>query len=168
MYGERVLRFIARQTLDVQVAYDLHAEVFAVAFARRHQFRGSSAEEEQAWLFMVARRELSAFWRRGRVKRAAMARLKLERPALDDAAIERLEELAELDSVRPQLAAALGSLAPAQREAVELRVLNELGYEEIAARMNVSHDVARARVSRGLRTLHDVMSSGDYAVRGQA
>ncbi len=163
-YGEQVLRFIARQTFDVQLAYDLHAEAFAVAFERRAQFRGTTAEEEQAWLFTIARREITALWRRGRVRREAMNRLQLERPALDDAAIERLEEVAELDTLRPVLAAAMDALSPAQREAVEMRVVAELGYEEIAARMDISYDVARARVSRGLRALHDALSSGDYAV----
>ena len=48
---------------------------------------------------------------------------------------------------------ALAELGPEQREAVRLRVVDELGYPAVAARLGVSEQTARARVSRGLRAL---------------
>ena len=53
----------------------------------------------------------------------------------------------------PRIRAALGRLPPAQRQAVELRVVDELGYDEIAVAMDCSEQSARLRVSRGLRRL---------------
>ena len=40
-----------------------------------------------------------------------------------------------------------------QREAVRLRVLEELDYDEIAARTGASEPAVRQRVSRGLKWL---------------
>jgi RNA polymerase sigma factor (sigma-70 family) len=48
---------------------------------------------------------------------------------------------------------ALAELGPEQREAVRLRVVDELGYPAIADRLGISEQAARARVSRGVRAL---------------
>ena len=46
-----------------------------------------------------------------------------------------------------------GSLPEDQRRAVELRVIDECGYADVAVKLGVSEQTARARVSRGLRAL---------------
>ncbi len=50
-----MLVFFTRRVLDAELAMDLTAETFATALTRREQFAGRSAEEEQAWLFAIAR-----------------------------------------------------------------------------------------------------------------
>src|SRR5437763_43432 len=70
-YGERVLRFFARRVLDVELAFEMHAEVFARCFENRRQFRGHTIEEEQGWLFAIARSQLASYWRHGEVHREA-------------------------------------------------------------------------------------------------
>ena len=152
-YAERVLLFLVRRVLDVDTAFDLLSETFATALERRHQFRGSAAEEEQGWLFSIARSELSHFWRDGRVERIALARLGVGIPALSDPEIERIEQLAGINELVPALQVAMASLPEDQRRAVELRVVEEHGYSEVATILGVSEQTARARVSRGLRTL---------------
>ncbi len=62
-YAPVLLRYVARRTLEPEVAVDLVAETFAKAVAHRDQFRGGSDEEAVAWLFGIARRELSAYFR---------------------------------------------------------------------------------------------------------
>lgn len=160
-YATRVLTFFTRRVLNVEVAMDLTSETFAHALARRQQFRGSTAEQEQAWLFAVARSELSHFWRHGEVERRATQRYALQVPVLADDEVERIEELAGVPELRQHLAAILGSLPDGQRRAIELRVLQELGYDEVAAMLDVSEEVARTRVSRGLRTMaHTLRPAG--------
>ena len=61
--------------------------------------------------------------------------------------------IAELGTLRATLAIALEDLSPEQRDAVRLRVIDELDYPAIARRLGISEDAVRARVSRGLRTL---------------
>ena len=152
-YAERILLFLVRRVLDVDTAFDLLSETFATALERRHQFRGSSAEEEQGWLYSIARSELSHYWRDGRVERIALARLGVGVPALSDPEIERIEQLAGITDLVPALQDAMASLPEDQRRAVELRVVEEYGYAEVARILGVSEQTARARVSRGLRAL---------------
>jgi RNA polymerase sigma-70 factor (ECF subfamily) len=158
-YGQQVLIFLARRLLDAETALDLMSETFAKALERRRQFRGSTAEEEQAWLFAIARSELSHFWRRGRVEREALQRINVEVPALAERDLERIEELAGVAAVAAGLRDALAGLPEEQRAAVELRVIEELGYEDLARRLEISQQTARARVSRGLRRLAEVLRS---------
>ena len=152
-YAERILLFLVRRVLDVDTAFDLLSETFATALERRHQFRGSSAEEEQGWLYSIARSELSHYWRDGKVERIALARLGVGVPALSDPEIERIEQLAGITDLVPALQDAMASLPEDQRRAVELRVVEEHGYAEVASILGVSEQTARARVSRGLRAL---------------
>jgi RNA polymerase sigma-70 factor (ECF subfamily) len=157
-YAERVLVFFTRRVGRAEVAFDLLSETFAKALEHRASFRGSLPEEEQGWLFAIARSELSHYFRRGAVERAALKRLGIEPPALSAAEIERIEEQAALEEVRPRLAEALEALPADQRDAVGLRVVQELGYADIAARLGVTEEVVRARVSRGLRALRGEMA----------
>ena len=64
------------------------------------------------------------------------------------ASVAALEELEAEDPMR-----LLDALPPDQREAVRARVLEDLDYRELGARLHVSPAVARKRVSRGLSTL---------------
>jgi RNA polymerase sigma-70 factor (ECF subfamily) len=152
-YWERLLVFLTRRTFDAQVALDLTAETLAQAFAGRRRFRGSTAAEEQAWLFAIARHQLARYLRRGRIERKALDKLGIAVPSMgvDDEA--RIEELAGLGDLRAAVSEALRSLTEDQRAAVELRVVRELSYTEIAIRLAISEQAARARVSRGLRAL---------------
>ena len=148
-----MLVYFTRRVLDVDVAFDLLSETFAKALERRRQFRGASPEEEQGWLFSIARSELSHYWRDGRVERSALARLGVPVPGLSDPEIERIEDVAGLGEVAAPLADAMASLPEEQRRAVELRVIDECGYADVAVMLGVSEQTARARVSRGLRAL---------------
>jgi RNA polymerase sigma factor (sigma-70 family) len=152
-YAERVLVFLTRRVLDVDTAFDLLSETFATALEQRARFRGSTAEEEQGWLFAIARSELSRYWRHGRVERTALARLGVPVPGLTDPEIDRIEELAGIAGLAAQLDAAMRMLPEDQRLAVELRIVCECPYGDVAGRLGVSEQTARARVSRGLRAL---------------
>lgn len=149
----KVLRFFARRTWDGQISLELTAETFAKAFEKRGDFRGHSEEQAAAWLWMIARNELKAFWRARSVRLNAAERLGLPRPQSSDEEILRIEELAAAEAASAPLKAALADLPSDQRQVIELRVLQELGYEEIGRRLGVSSEVVRARVSRGLRQL---------------
>jgi RNA polymerase sigma-70 factor (ECF subfamily) len=65
----------------------------------------------------------------------------------------RIEELADLHRIRSTLAEHFERLSTDQQRAVRLRVIDEMPYPDLARRLGVSEDTARARVSRGLRRL---------------
>ena len=160
--------FFARRVFDAEVALDLTSETFAEALQRREQFRGRLQEEEQAWLFAIARTQLSRYWRRGRVERAALRRLAVEVPPMTDAEIDRVEQMAGLRALQPRLLAAIGELPNDQRRAVELRVVGELECRDVAASMGVTEQVARARVARGLRALARALAPHEATIRESA
>jgi RNA polymerase sigma-70 factor (ECF subfamily) len=152
-----LLRFFARQIYDPQLALDLTAESFAQAFIGRGRFRGGSRGEEVAWLQTIARRQLARYYRRGRVERDGLERLKISLPPASSEELERIEELSGLDSARAAIREGLAALSAEQRQAIELRIVRELPYPDVAAELGVSEQTARARVSRGLRALREAM-----------
>jgi RNA polymerase sigma factor (sigma-70 family) len=152
-----LLRFFARQIYDPQLALDLTAESFAQAFIGRGRFRGRSKGEEVAWLQTIARRQLARYYRRGRVEREGLERLKISLAPASSEELERIEELAGLDTARSAIREGLAALSEEQRRAIELRIVRELPYPDVAAELGVSEQTARARVSRGLRALREAM-----------
>ena len=151
--------FFVRRTFDPEAAVDLVGETFAQAFTARRRFRGIAPEDEAAYLYGIARHLLSAYWRRGRAERRALDRLGIPSAAVDDESLQRIERLAGLQPMRQLLGQELARLSAEHREALQLRVVEELPYADVASRLGVSEDVARARVSRALRALHRGMSA---------
>ena len=80
-------------------------------------------------------------------------------PPLDDESIARIEALADMDAYRGELAAALDRIGPGERDAVQLRVVEEMGYAEIASRLGCREAAARVRVHRGLARLNRLMEA---------
>lgn len=152
-----LLAFFVRRTYDPEVGVDLLAETFAAAFEDRRQFRGDDDHALRAWLYGIARHQLADYFRRGQVERRALARLGVDRRALTDAEYDRIEELAASQELRHRLADGLTALPGDQREAVRLRVVEEQTYESLARTLGISEQTARARVSRGLRALRDIV-----------
>ena len=153
-HAEEILGFLARRTLDPQAALDLTGETFAVAWQSRRRFRGHDDEAARAWLFGIARNLLRGYIRRGYAERRAMTRLGVEPVELSPESHARIDELAGLAALRQAVAAELERLPAGQRDALVLRVVEELPFDQVAARLGITPENARARVSRGLRTLH--------------
>jgi RNA polymerase sigma-70 factor (ECF subfamily) len=156
--ADDLLAYFYRRVLDPEVAADLLAETFAVAFERRGRFR-DCGKPGAAWVYGIAAKELSHWYRRKAVELRAVQRLGMTVPELDDDSIARIEALVDGDARRAAVAAALGGLPDGERTAVELRVVEELGYGEIARRLRCSEGAARTRVHRGLARLGRLMEA---------
>jgi RNA polymerase sigma-70 factor (ECF subfamily) len=151
--SEGVLVFFARRTLDPEGALELTAETFAQAYISWRGLRGPSPEERQAWLYTIARRRLTRYLRRGRVERRALRRLGMQTPPAHDDDLALIEQRAGLAQLRAAVSGELIRLSAEQRWALELRVVQERPYAEVARVLGISELAARARVSRGLRAL---------------
>jgi RNA polymerase sigma factor (sigma-70 family) len=145
--------FFVRRTQDPEVAVDLVAETFASVVRDREQFRGDTDEAAVAWMFGIARNLLNGWYRNGDVERRAMNKLGIERAEFTEGEYDRLVELGGLAETREQVARGLRELPDDQQQAIALRVVGERSYEEVAGALGISQQVARARVSRGLRSL---------------
>jgi len=170
--GEAVLIFLTRRTWDGEVALELTAETFAIALRGWARLGALAQEQQRAWLFTVARRQLSRYLRRARVERRAIDRLGMQLPEMEQDDLQEIERRAGLPELRQTLARELQRLSGSQREALQLRIVEERSYEEVARQLGVSEQTARARVSRGLRALaaalepyHEGTSVGRTAAR---
>jgi len=155
-YAERVHGYHLRRSSDHDAAHDLTAETFAQAWLARARFRDQADGSAGPWLFGIARHVLQASVRRGALERGACERLGvLERLGREPAAAVPDERwLDGLDE-------ALDALPETQREAVRLRVLDDLAYDDVADRLGTTPLGARVRVSRGLATLRHKLSEED-------
>jgi RNA polymerase sigma factor (sigma-70 family) len=134
-------------------ASDLTAETFAQAWLSRRRFRDEAGGSALPWLLGIARNVARESARRNEVETRARRRLGL--PA-DLASEDGHTAVEERLSPRAALADALESLPEHEREALELRVVDELPYPEVADRLGVRPAAARLRVSRALRRLSDL------------
>lgn len=163
-HARELVVFFQRRTHDAETAVDLMAETFAAAFRDRRSFQGGGPQDAAAWLYGIARHQLTGYWRRGAVERRALARLGVQRRQLTDVEIERVEQLAGTEALRGEVARALARLGDADRRALELRVVQERPYAEVARELAVSEPAARQRVARALRALSGSLDM-DPAVR---
>jgi RNA polymerase sigma factor (sigma-70 family) len=158
-HGDELLRFLVRRTGDIETATDLWGETFAQAVASRRRFRGTDDEQARAWLYTIARRQLSRYYRRGKAERRTMQRLEIERPAISPGAEAEIVRRAGLDEMRDAIAVGVAMLSDDAREAIQLRVVDELSYSDLASRLAISEQAARLRVSRGMRVLARVLDT---------
>jgi RNA polymerase sigma factor (sigma-70 family) len=154
-YREPVLGYFARRVGEPEVAADLMAETFARALVR---YRTAPPDEPAAWLFAIARNLLIDSARRGQVEASARRKLHLEPLVLDDADIQRIEEVAEAADLAETVRA---TLSATQYEALRARVVDEESYAELALRLRCSEAVARKRVSRAIANVRTVIEDGD-------
>ena len=156
--GERVLLFLARRTLDVELALDLTAETFAVALGAWRRLRGLEPEQVRARSYgrsPTAR----ALFARARVERRAVQRLGIQVPVVHEDDLALLEARAGLAQLRGVVAEELGVLSEGQQQALRLRVVEERPYSEVASLLNITEPTARARVARGLRALRSALDA---------
>lgn len=156
-----VLSYFWSRTRDHEVACDLAAETFAAALAGVERYDAAKGMPQQL-LYGIAANQLRRLWRSRRVSTRARHRLEIETPAAADSGWEEFDTVdARLDGER--LAAALSRVPAKSREAVRLRVIEQLDYGEIARRMGCKRGTARSLVFRGLRRLSDEFDrpSGD-------
>ena len=90
--------------------------------------------------------------RRGRAELEICRRLGIQLDH-DPDELARLEAQIDAHTHASELSDALSNLPDAQRQALQLRVIEELDYHEAAAQMGTSEQNARIRVSRASKTL---------------
>lgn len=131
-------------------ASDLTAETFARAWLSRARFRDERDGSALPWLLGIAANLLADAARHDRIETRARERLGLP---VDLAHEDGYTEVEQRLSPRVALKQHLDQLAPGERDALELRIVKELSYEEVAERLEIRPAAARLRVSRALRHL---------------
>lgn len=153
-YQRRIERLVGRMVRDVDLVQDITQETFIRAYRALHQFRGEA--QFYTWLYRIA------------VNTAKKALLEMKRsPVIAESALHtgddedetsRLEqELTTQETPETVLAAqeiaeavnaAMEALPEDLRQAVTLREIEGLSYEEIATAMNCPIGTVRSRIFR--------------------
>jgi RNA polymerase sigma-70 factor (ECF subfamily) len=132
-------------------AADLTAEVFARAWLGRGRFRPEGDEGSALpWLLGIAQNVCRESLRKRRVEDAARRRLGMPRLFARDAALDAVLDRRSLSESERR---AVASLPERDRELLQLRVIEERPYRDIAVRLRCTPQAARHRVSRLLRQL---------------
>lgn len=141
-------------TRDRDAADDLVQETVIKALNGRRSFQPGT--NLAAWLFRIQRNEFISGLRR-------------QRPTVpvDGEIAERLSIPANQESglVMREFVSAFARLAPTQREALLLAVLEGLPYEAIAQHTGVSVGTVKSRVSRGRDRLERLLLEGEAKPR---
>jgi RNA polymerase sigma-70 factor (ECF subfamily) len=145
-YARKMYAFFERRTRSRDASLDLTSETFARAWLSRQRFRDLAGGSAGPWLFAIARRVLIASVEKHRLEFEARQQLGVLAERAPSAAEP---EQAWLDDLTDGMEA----LPPSQRQAVELRIVHDMSYGQIAARLRCSQGAARIRVSRGLAAL---------------
>jgi len=152
-YAAWIRAWFVRHTGEESAALDLTAETFAQAWLALPRFRDLADGSGAPWLFGIARNLLRQYHKHNRIETAARARLGLPLAWEGTEAYDAVDERMDANALKPALQHAVRALPTDQRRALELRVIQQLGYDEISARLGCSINAARLRVSRALRAL---------------
>ena len=148
VYG--VCRLLLR---DPDEAEDAAQQVFLSAY--RSLLAGTEPRDPGAWLGTIARNEA-----RGRIAARMRAPLALDDERESASASSTLEEQALLRAEFADLRAELAALPEKQREAVVLRDLYGLRYDEVAKALGTSRPAVEGLLFRGRRRLQQRLRPG--------
>ncbi|MES2715805.1 MAG: RNA polymerase sigma factor RpoE [Pseudomonadota bacterium] len=159
-YQRRIERLIARMVRDVDLVQDIAQESFIRAYRALPQFRGDSAF--YTWLYRIAvntaKKALVDMKRDPLVTESARAGMnddddetsRVERELTDG---ETPEAVLASKEIAQTVNAAIEALSEDLRQAITLREIEGLSYEEIAELMNCPIGTVRSRIFRARESI---------------
>jgi len=159
-YQRRIQRLIGRMVRDVDLVEDIAQETFIRAYRALHQFRGDA--QFYTWLYRIA------------VNTAKKALLELKRdPTVSESFLagddedetswqkneptsdETPESVLAAKEIAAVVNAAMEALPDDLRQAIALREIEGLSYDEIAAAMDCPIGTVRSRIFRAREAISD-------------
>ncbi len=156
-YTRKIYNLCYRFTGRVEEAEDVTQEVFIKVFQTLKSYHAAQGSFG-TWLNRVARNHLVDHYRRARKDRVTSS-LEDELPEAEQQPSPQMEPTGQVESRerREVLQQALDKLSPDLREAVILRDLHDLDYEEIAQVLSVPQGTVKSRINRGRLELGRVL-----------
>ncbi len=144
-----LFRFMLGQLRDRPLAEELYQDVWQRVIAARAGWRPDAAFG--TWLYRIAHNRLNDHWRAQRHRPPAPVDADLRTAALADP--DDPEGVASREETRLRLQQALDALPEDQREAVLLRLQQELSLEEIGRITGVGRETVKSRLRYALDKL---------------
>lgn len=151
-------------------AMDLSQETFLRAWRCLDQYQFASAFS--TWLYRLCSNICIDFLRRRRRQQTVPLTFEdadgeEQTYAVPDAQ-PLPEEQVELELTRETLAAAMAQLLPEHRAVLQLRVVNEMSYEQIADVLDIQIGTVKSRLSRARNQLKKILERGNLSRRASS
>jgi RNA polymerase sigma-70 factor (ECF subfamily) len=154
-HAASIHRYAARR-LGPQVADDVMAETFLVAFERRSAF-DLDVVDARPWLFGIATTLMKQRARlEARAWKGMVAALAAE---IAPDALERSDEQIDAERMSRRLASALRALHARDRDPLLLNAWGDLDYEGVAAALGIPTGTVRSRLNRARRRLRGAVGA---------
>jgi len=147
-YGKRIFNLSFRYTNRREEAEDLTQEVFIRIYQNLKSYR-SEAGSFQNWLLRVARNLIIDHYRQARRFPQAGGSEELETMNIKDEKVPNPHRVAEQVEASRFLQDGLQSLSPELKEAIVLRDLEGMAYQDIAEVLAVPEGTVKSRINRG-------------------
>ena len=165
LHQKKVYNLCLRMSANQDDALDLSQEAFIKAWRSigQYQFEASFS----TWLFRLTSNICIDFLRRK--KRRQETSLTESYDDSDEGAELSLpdvqplpEQQAITNETKMELAQAMAQLAPDHREILQLRVIEDLPYEQIADILGVRVGTVKSRLARARLSLRKILKAGNY------
>lgn len=154
-YFRLVVGTAFRKLQNPEDARDIAQDAFVKAYHSLHNL--DDPRRFPAWLKRIAANLAIDLLRKRRHPVVSLDELEETHAVAttDAVAPEMIDHETQQNQTMLMILDSIEELPDTTREAVELRFLESLDYEEIAERLNISQGAVRQRVSRGVRELRD-------------
>lgn len=147
-YHKRIFNFLARMTMNRDVADDLTQNVFLRMLKYRNSYRDGA--RFQSWIYQVARNVFSDHYQAHKNKFSDFVDVEKLGAQLRDS-----EEYAEQMEKENNLHRSLAMLKEDQRELLILTRFQHMKYEEVAAMMDTTVSNIKVKVHRAIQKLRE-------------
>ena len=147
-YHKRIFNFLARMTMDREMAEDLTQNVFIRLIKYRTSYRHGL--KFQSWIYQVARNVFSDHYQANKNKSSHF----IDVEKVSDTVADKNETM-DQDEREELLHRSLGMLDEEQREVLVLTRFQQLKYEEVAVIMETTVANIKVKVHRAIAKLRE-------------
>jgi RNA polymerase sigma-70 factor, ECF subfamily len=156
-YGRRIYNLSYRYTNRREEAEDLTQEIFIKIYQNLTSFR-SDAGNFQNWVLKVGRNLIIDRYRQSRRFQQSGGSEELESMSFSDERTPNPQQAVEQSEAARFLSEGLQKLAPELKEAIILRDLEGMAYQDIAALLSIPEGTVKSRINRARFELARLLS----------
>ena len=156
-YGRRIYNLGYRYTSRTDEAEDLTQEIFIRVYQNLKSFR-TDAGSFQSWVLRVGRNLIIDRYRQARRFQPSAGTEEMETMNLTEDKIPNPYRAAEQAEAARFLREGLNKLSPELKEAIVLRDLEGMPYQEIAEMLTIPEGTVKSRINRGRLELAKLLS----------
>lgn len=147
-----LLRTCTRMVKDEELAEDIVQETFVKVFRKIHLFEGRSSFK--SWLYQIALNTARNKLRSNRLDMISMDHVQLSTKATAESSLVE-------NDIREILKLEVARLPDRQRMALELRIYEDLSFQEIAEIMECPYDTAKANYRHGILKIKSALEANE-------